>query len=111
MFIQRQNFLLMQLFLFIHFSVLTHLVPNLKAKWKGLRDMFRVEIKRIPRNDAGDLMIQPHEFDSKWTHYRSLLFLGNTQHNEKLNHFKFDANRFRFSFSFEDFIHAHMHTN
>lgn len=38
--------------------------------------MFRVEIKRIPRNDAGDLLIQPHEFESKWTHYRSLLFLG-----------------------------------
>lgn len=51
-------------------------VPVLKAKWKGLRDMFRVEIKRIPRNDAGEPIIQPHEFDSKWTHYRSLLFLG-----------------------------------
>lgn len=64
---------------FNHFFVkLFDLVPVLKAKWKGLRDMFRVEIKRIPRNDAGDLIIQPHEFESKWTHYRSLLFLGNT---------------------------------
>lgn len=38
--------------------------------------MFRVEIKRIPRNEAGELIIQPHEYESKWTHYRSLLFLG-----------------------------------
>ncbi|XP_055322120.1 uncharacterized protein LOC129578069 [Sitodiplosis mosellana] len=51
-------------------------IPVLKAKWKGLRDMFRVEIKRIPRNDAGDPLIQPEDFESKWTHYRSLLFLA-----------------------------------
>lgn len=38
--------------------------------------MFRVEIKRIPRNEAGEFVIQPHEYASKWTHYRSLLFLG-----------------------------------
>lgn len=65
---------------FLSFSVacfhFIRLVPVMKAKWKGLRDMFRVEIKRIPRNDAGDPLIQPHEFESKWTHYRSLLFLG-----------------------------------
>lgn len=51
-------------------------VSQLKSKWKGLRDMFRVEIKRIPRNEAGEFVIQPHEYESKWTHYRSLLFLG-----------------------------------
>ncbi|XP_031619865.1 uncharacterized protein LOC116338617 [Contarinia nasturtii] len=51
-------------------------IPTLKAKWKGLRDMFRVEIKRIPRNEAGEQQMQPHEFESKWTHYRSLLFLA-----------------------------------
>lgn len=49
---------------------------TLKAKWKGLRDMFRVEIKRIPRSEAGERQMQPHEFESKWVHYRSLLFLG-----------------------------------
>lgn len=61
-------------FVFVYRSI--RLVPVLKAKWKGLRDMFRVEIKRIPRNDAGDPLIQPEDFESKWTHYRSLLFLG-----------------------------------
>lgn len=39
--------------------------------------MFRVEIKRIPCNDAGEAEILPQEFESKWTHYKALLFLGN----------------------------------
>lgn len=38
--------------------------------------MFRVEIKRIPRNEAGENLIEPHEYESKWSHYKSLLFLG-----------------------------------
>lgn len=54
-------------------------VPILKAKWKGLRDMFRVEIKRIPRSASGETMVEPHEYESKWTHYKSLLFLGKFQ--------------------------------
>lgn len=70
------SILINNLFDFFFFQISIRIVPILKAKWKGLRDMFRVEIKRIPRNDAGDHIIQPHEFDSKWTHYRSLLFLG-----------------------------------
>lgn len=54
------------------------LVQTLKAKWKGLRDNFRVEFKRIPRDENGMFMIPPEEHQSKWTHYKSLLFLSNT---------------------------------
>ncbi|XP_055855946.1 uncharacterized protein LOC129919124 [Episyrphus balteatus] len=57
-----------------------HQLPKvvLKAKWKGLRDNFRVEYKRIPRGDNGDFLIQPAEHESKWIHYYALLFL--TEH-------------------------------
>jgi len=48
----------------------------LKAKWKGLRDNFRVEYKRIPRADNGDFMLDPATFESKWLHYYALLFLS-----------------------------------
>lgn len=48
----------------------------LKAKWKGLRDNFRVEYKRIPRADNGDFMVDPATFESKWLHYYALLFLS-----------------------------------
>ncbi|XP_022211368.1 uncharacterized protein LOC111066799 isoform X2 [Drosophila obscura] len=47
----------------------------LKAKWKGLRDNFRVEYKRIPRADNGDFLVDPATFESKWLHYYALLFL------------------------------------
>ncbi|XP_034104870.1 uncharacterized protein LOC117568375 isoform X2 [Drosophila albomicans] len=55
----------------------THKLPKivLKAKWKGLRDNFRVEYKRIPRADNGDFMVDPATFESKWLHYYALLFL------------------------------------
>lgn len=48
----------------------------LKAKWKGLRDNFRVEYKRIPRADNGDFLVDPATFESKWLHYYALLFLS-----------------------------------
>ncbi|XP_065359073.1 mucin-2 isoform X2 [Calliphora vicina] len=57
-----------------------HKLPKvvLKAKWKGLRDNFRVEYKRIPRSDSGEFMVEPATFESKWIHYYALLFL--TEH-------------------------------
>lgn len=48
----------------------------LKAKWKGLRDNFRVEYKRIPRTENGDFVVDPAAFESKWIHYYALLFLS-----------------------------------
>ncbi|KAM7358052.1 uncharacterized protein ACRADG_003155 isoform 1-T2 [Cochliomyia hominivorax] len=57
-----------------------HKLPKvvLKAKWKGLRDNFRVEYKRIPRSDSGEFLVEPATFESKWIHYYALLFL--TEH-------------------------------
>ncbi|XP_067645966.1 uncharacterized protein Ctps isoform X2 [Eurosta solidaginis] len=54
-----------------------HKLPKvvLKAKWKGLRDNFRVEYKRIPRSEQGDFLVEPATFESKWIHYYALLFL------------------------------------
>lgn len=47
----------------------------LKTKWKGLRDNFRVEYKRIPRAPTGELLTPPQLFESKWICYKPLLFL------------------------------------
>lgn len=58
------------------FSRYRLIAVQLKAKWKGLRDMFRVEYKRIPRDDSGELIMEPYEFASKWIYYKPLLFLG-----------------------------------
>lgn len=58
---------------------LLYIAVQLKAKWKGLRDMFRVEYKRIPRDDSGELIMEPYEFASKWIYYKPLLFLGKTK--------------------------------
>lgn len=60
----------------INFFSSLFIVAKLKAKWKGLRDMFRVELKRIPRDDAGEYEVDPAEYKSRWVHYQSLLFLG-----------------------------------
>jgi BESS motif/Alcohol dehydrogenase transcription factor Myb/SANT-like len=50
---------------------------TLKAKWKGLRDNYRVEFKRIPRDEVtGEMLVPPEEFDSKWAHYKPLCFLA-----------------------------------
>ena len=48
----------------------------MKAKWKGLRDNFRVEFKKVPRNEITGELLQPaDDFESKWAHYKSLTFL------------------------------------
>lgn len=39
----------------------------IKAKWKGLRDNFRIQWKMIPRNEHDELMIAPEDFaGTKW---------------------------------------------
>lgn len=47
----------------------------LKTRWKSLRDNFRIEFKRIPRDSAGNCLISPNLHKSKWAYYKSLLFL------------------------------------
>lgn len=43
----------------------------IKAKWKGLRDNFRIQWKMIPRNENDELMIAPEDFTgTKWQYYR-----------------------------------------
>lgn len=49
----------------------------IKAKWKGLRDNFRIQWKMIPRDDNDDLLVSPEDFTgTKWQYYRPLLFLA-----------------------------------
>lgn len=46
----------------------------IKAKWKGLRDNFRIQWKMIPRNEHDELMIAPEDFaGTKW-YKKSFLF-------------------------------------
>jgi hypothetical protein len=65
--------LLIGLSLFLFFF----LEKIIKAKWKGLRDNFRIQWKMIPRNENDDLMVAPEDFTgTKWQYYRPLLFLA-----------------------------------
>lgn len=49
----------------------------MKAKWKGLRDNFRIQWKMIPRDDSDNLLVAPEDFTgTKWQYYRQLLFLA-----------------------------------
>lgn len=49
----------------------------IKAKWKGLRDNFRIQWKMIPRDENDQLLVSPEEFSgTKWQYYRPLLFLA-----------------------------------
>ena len=49
----------------------------MKAKWKCLRDNFRIQWKMIPRDENDDLLIAPEEFTgTKWQYYKHLLFLA-----------------------------------
>lgn len=49
----------------------------IKAKWKGLRDNFRIQWKMIPRDEHDQLLVSPEEFTgTKWQYYRPLLFLA-----------------------------------
>ncbi|XP_061395716.1 uncharacterized protein LOC133331335, partial [Musca vetustissima] len=52
---------------------------QLKKKWKGLRDQFRNEYKKIPVARSGDPGISEEEFNKYiiWPHFKSLLFLKN----------------------------------
>ncbi|XP_063710153.1 uncharacterized protein LOC134838537 [Culicoides brevitarsis] len=54
-----------------------HSLPKsvLKTRWKSLRDNFRIEFKRIPRDANGSCLISPNLHKSKWAYYKSLLFL------------------------------------
>lgn len=40
-----------------------------------MRDNFRIEFKRIPRDALGNCTISPNLHKSKWAYYKSLLFL------------------------------------
>lgn len=44
-----------------------------KKRWKSLRDVFRSELKKIPKPKSGDST--PSSFTSSWCHFESLLFL------------------------------------
>lgn len=49
----------------------------IKAKWKGLRDNFRIQWKMIPRDENDSLLVSPEDFSgTKWQYYRPLLFLA-----------------------------------
>ncbi|CAO1323080.1 unnamed protein product [Diamesa hyperborea] len=49
----------------------------LKAKWKGLRDNFRIQWKMIPRDENDLLLIAPEDFTgTKWQYYKHLTFLA-----------------------------------
>uniref|UniRef100_A0A336M0U7 CSON009703 protein n=1 Tax=Culicoides sonorensis TaxID=179676 RepID=A0A336M0U7_CULSO len=54
-----------------------HQLPKsiLKTRWKSLRDNFRIEFKRIPRDALGNCLISPNLHKSKWAYYKQLLFL------------------------------------
>lgn len=41
----------------MYFFSLFILEKIIKAKWKGLRDNFRIQWKMIPRNENDDLMV------------------------------------------------------
>ncbi|KAF5308579.1 hypothetical protein FQR65_LT18058 [Abscondita terminalis] len=44
-----------------------------KKRWKSLRDVFRVELKKIPKLPSG--VGTPSTFTSSWCHFESLIFL------------------------------------
>lgn len=63
----------------------------IKAKWKGLRDNFRIQWKMIPRDENDQLLVNPDEFTgTKWQYYRPLLFLADNMgksRNSYNNHY------------------------
>ncbi|XP_050299105.1 uncharacterized protein LOC126737995 [Anthonomus grandis grandis] len=44
-----------------------------KKRWKSLRDVFRNELKKLPKPKSGDET--PSNFSSKWTYFKILWFL------------------------------------
>lgn len=63
----------------------------IKAKWKGLRDNFRIQWKMIPRDENDQLLVSPEDFaGTKWQYYRPLLFLADNMgksRNSYNNHY------------------------
>ncbi|XP_059617237.1 uncharacterized protein LOC132262114 [Phlebotomus argentipes] len=55
-----------------------HGIPQrlLKTKWKTLRDTFRVEMKKIPKDANGEYTIPPTSYHSQWVHYKQMSFLA-----------------------------------
>lgn len=50
-------------------------VDTLKKKWRGLRDTFGIELKKVDnRINSGEATT---ETESKWAHYKHMLFLRN----------------------------------
>lgn len=71
--------LMTRLMIFIHGFVFFFVSVEkiIKAKWKGLRDNFRIQWKMIPRDENDQLLVSPEEFTgTKWQYYRPLLFLA-----------------------------------
>ncbi|CAO1323103.1 unnamed protein product [Diamesa hyperborea] len=65
-----------------------HNAPSklLKAKWKCLRDNFRIQWKMIPRDENDDLLISPEEFTgTKWQYYKHLIFLAGNMGKARTN--------------------------
>lgn len=51
-------------------------VLQLKQKWKGLRDAFRIEMKRIPKNAYGQFIVSLEDHATKWKWFKLMTFLS-----------------------------------
>lgn len=77
----------------------------IKAKWKGLRDNFRIQWKMIPRDEHDQLLINPEEFTgTKWQYYRPLLFLADNMGKSRNSYSHYDDNSYELLQSFEPAI-------
>lgn len=78
----------------------------IKAKWKGLRDNFRIQWKMIPRDENDQLLVSAEDFSgTKWQYYRPLLFLADNMgksRNSYNNHY--DDNSYELLHQFEPAI-------
>ena len=46
-----------------------------KKKFKGLKDTFRKELKKVPKGRSGDAGLSADQYQSTWTHFKQLFFL------------------------------------
>lgn len=77
----------------------------IKAKWKGLRDNFRIQWKMIPRDEHDQLLINPEEFTgTKWQYYRPLLFLADNMGKSRNSYNHYDDNSYELLQQFEPAI-------
>lgn len=86
---------------------LIHQAPKkiIKAKWKGLRDNFRIQWKMIPRDENDCLLISPEEFTgTKWQYYRPLLFLADNMGKSRNSYNHYDDNSYELLQQFEPAI-------